>query len=172
MWSHQAPDEACPQTAFTLSLVDGASTQRCFQAQMSASLGLKINQQFDTQQPTGGRSFAAWLLHKVYLHPPTADLQTPAEGLKYRGIEARAPSVHSAPDAMAPSFPDVCLKENMTLADRLYNLQLIQEFCKDNLSSCCHFTLEDMLYASSTIKVPGETQPLSSVLKRLKFKSL
>ncbi|KAM6920961.1 calmodulin-regulated spectrin-associated protein 2a [Xenentodon cancila] len=47
---------------------------------------------------------------------------------------------------------DVCLKENMTLADRLYNLQLIQDFCKDNLSSCCHFSLEDMLYASSTIK--------------------
>uniref|UniRef100_A0A3Q3WFD3 Uncharacterized protein n=1 Tax=Mola mola TaxID=94237 RepID=A0A3Q3WFD3_MOLML len=47
---------------------------------------------------------------------------------------------------------DVCLKENMTLADRLYNLQLIQDFCKDNLNSCCHFTLEDMLYASSTIK--------------------
>ncbi|XP_061594477.1 calmodulin-regulated spectrin-associated protein 2a isoform X3 [Cololabis saira] len=47
---------------------------------------------------------------------------------------------------------DVCLKENMTLADRLYNLQLIQDFCKDNLSSCCHFSLEDMLYGSSTIK--------------------
>ncbi|XP_076581665.1 calmodulin-regulated spectrin-associated protein 2a isoform X3 [Chaetodon auriga] len=47
---------------------------------------------------------------------------------------------------------DVCLKENMTLADRLYNLQLLQDFCKDNLNSCCHFSLEDMLYASSTIK--------------------
>uniref|UniRef100_G3P267 Calmodulin regulated spectrin-associated protein family, member 2a n=1 Tax=Gasterosteus aculeatus aculeatus TaxID=481459 RepID=G3P267_GASAC len=47
---------------------------------------------------------------------------------------------------------DVCLKENMTLADRLYNLQLIQDFCKDHLSSCCHFSLEDMLYASSSIK--------------------
>nr|XP_019954105.1 PREDICTED: calmodulin-regulated spectrin-associated protein 2 isoform X3 [Paralichthys olivaceus] len=47
---------------------------------------------------------------------------------------------------------DVCLKENMTLADRLYNLQLIQDFCKDNLNSCCHFSLEDMLYASSTVK--------------------
>ncbi|XP_032381616.1 calmodulin-regulated spectrin-associated protein 2a isoform X2 [Etheostoma spectabile] len=50
------------------------------------------------------------------------------------------------------SLDDVCLKENMTLADRLYNLQLIQDFCKDNLNSCCHFSLEDMLYASSTIK--------------------
>ncbi|KAK2835391.1 hypothetical protein Q5P01_015875 [Channa striata] len=47
---------------------------------------------------------------------------------------------------------DVCLKESMTLADRMYNLQLIQDFCKDNLNSCCHFSLEDMLYASSTIK--------------------
>ncbi|XP_044056626.1 calmodulin-regulated spectrin-associated protein 2a isoform X2 [Siniperca chuatsi] len=50
------------------------------------------------------------------------------------------------------SLDDVCLKVNMTLADRLYNLQLIQDFCKDNLNSCCHFSLEDMLYASSTIK--------------------
>lgn len=64
---------------------------------------------------------------------------------------------------MAPSaFSDVCLKESMTLADRLYNLQLIQEFCKENLSGCCHFSLEDMLYASSTIKVLGETQPPSA----------
>uniref|UniRef100_A0A673CR42 Calmodulin regulated spectrin-associated protein family, member 2a n=1 Tax=Sphaeramia orbicularis TaxID=375764 RepID=A0A673CR42_9TELE len=50
------------------------------------------------------------------------------------------------------SLDDVCLKDNMSLADRLYNLQLIQDFCKDNLNNCCHFTLEDMLYASSTIK--------------------
>ncbi|XP_074490684.1 calmodulin-regulated spectrin-associated protein 2a isoform X2 [Sebastes fasciatus] len=50
------------------------------------------------------------------------------------------------------SLDDVCLKENMTLADRLYNLQLIQDFCKDNLNNCCHFSLEDMLYASSTVK--------------------
>lgn len=54
-----------------------------------------------------------------------------------------------------PAFTDVCLKESMTLADRLYNLQLIQEFCKENLGGCCHFSLEDMLYASSTIKVLG-----------------
>ncbi|XP_030228583.1 calmodulin-regulated spectrin-associated protein 2a [Gadus morhua] len=47
---------------------------------------------------------------------------------------------------------DVSLKENMTLADSLYNLQLIRDFCRDHLDGCCHFTLEDMLYASSTIK--------------------
>ncbi|XP_030061098.1 calmodulin-regulated spectrin-associated protein 2 isoform X2 [Microcaecilia unicolor] len=47
---------------------------------------------------------------------------------------------------------DICLKENMSLADSLYNLQLIQEFSQEYLNSCCHFTLEDMLYASSSIK--------------------
>ncbi|XP_031431343.1 calmodulin-regulated spectrin-associated protein 2a isoform X3 [Clupea harengus] len=47
---------------------------------------------------------------------------------------------------------DICLKETMSLADSLYNLQLVQEFCKENLNSCCHFSLEDMLYASSSFK--------------------
>ncbi|XP_037105867.1 calmodulin-regulated spectrin-associated protein 2a isoform X1 [Syngnathus acus] len=47
---------------------------------------------------------------------------------------------------------DVCLKQNMTLADRLYNLQLVQNFCSDNLEGCCHFSLEDMLYAPSSLK--------------------
>ncbi|XP_077390103.1 calmodulin-regulated spectrin-associated protein 2a isoform X3 [Festucalex cinctus] len=47
---------------------------------------------------------------------------------------------------------DLCLKQNMTPADRLNNVQLIQNFCRDNLEGCCHFTLEDMLYASSTLK--------------------
>ncbi|XP_051552853.1 calmodulin-regulated spectrin-associated protein 2-like isoform X2 [Myxocyprinus asiaticus] len=47
---------------------------------------------------------------------------------------------------------DICVKETMSLADSLYNLQLIQEFCRENFNNCCHFTREDMLYASSTIK--------------------
>uniref|UniRef100_A0A4W5PJU1 Calmodulin regulated spectrin-associated protein family, member 2b n=1 Tax=Hucho hucho TaxID=62062 RepID=A0A4W5PJU1_9TELE len=47
---------------------------------------------------------------------------------------------------------DICLKETMSLADSLYNLQLVQEFCRDNLNHCCHFSLEDMLYAHSSIK--------------------
>ncbi|KAJ8357209.1 hypothetical protein SKAU_G00200030 [Synaphobranchus kaupii] len=54
------------------------------------------------------------------------------------------------PDAVL--LEDICLKEVMSLADSLYNLQLIQEFCQENLNRCCHFTLEDMLYASSSIK--------------------
>lgn len=60
----------------------------------------------------------------------------------------------------------------MTLADRLSNLQLIQDFCKENLSSCCHFSLEDMLYASSAIKVLGENQlpsPSDKVISNFKY---
>ncbi|XP_058616775.1 calmodulin-regulated spectrin-associated protein 2a isoform X4 [Onychostoma macrolepis] len=47
---------------------------------------------------------------------------------------------------------DICLKETMSLADSLYNLQLILDFCKEHLNHCCHFNLEDMLYAHSSIK--------------------
>ncbi|XP_053342304.1 calmodulin-regulated spectrin-associated protein 2 isoform X2 [Clarias gariepinus] len=54
------------------------------------------------------------------------------------------------PNAVA--LEDICVKETMSLADSLYNLQLIQDFCRENLNNCCHFTLEDMLYASSSIK--------------------
>ncbi|TSY27766.1 Calmodulin-regulated spectrin-associated protein 2 [Bagarius yarrelli] len=49
-------------------------------------------------------------------------------------------------------FEDICVKTTMSLADSLYNLQLIQDFCRKNLNNCCHFTLEDLLYASSSIK--------------------
>lgn len=50
------------------------------------------------------------------------------------------------------SLEDICLKETMSLADSLYNLKLIQDFCRENFNRCCHFSLEDMLYAHSSIK--------------------
>uniref|UniRef100_A0A1A8BE08 Calmodulin regulated spectrin-associated protein family, member 2 n=1 Tax=Nothobranchius kadleci TaxID=1051664 RepID=A0A1A8BE08_NOTKA len=52
----------------------------------------------------------------------------------------------------AVRLEDICLKETMSLADSLYNLQLVQEFCRSNLNHCCHFSLEDMLYAHASIK--------------------
>ncbi|XP_035993977.1 calmodulin-regulated spectrin-associated protein 2 isoform X2 [Fundulus heteroclitus] len=52
----------------------------------------------------------------------------------------------------AVRLEDVCLKETMSLADSLYNLQLVQEFCRNNLNHCCHFSLEDMLYTHASIK--------------------
>ncbi|XP_068177878.1 calmodulin-regulated spectrin-associated protein 3 [Antennarius striatus] len=42
---------------------------------------------------------------------------------------------------------DVCLKDTMSVADSLYNLQLIKEFCGSNLRSCCPLAVEDLLYA-------------------------
>ncbi|XP_074544295.1 calmodulin-regulated spectrin-associated protein 2 isoform X2 [Halichoeres trimaculatus] len=53
---------------------------------------------------------------------------------------------------VAVRLEDICLKETMSLADSLYNLQLVQEFCRNNLNHCCHFSLEDMLYAHASIK--------------------
>ncbi|XP_051977740.1 calmodulin-regulated spectrin-associated protein 2-like isoform X1 [Xyrauchen texanus] len=50
------------------------------------------------------------------------------------------------------SLGDICLKETMSLADSLYNLELIQDFCKEHLNRCCHVSLEDMLYTHSSIK--------------------
>ncbi|CAL8281624.1 unnamed protein product [Lota lota] len=52
----------------------------------------------------------------------------------------------------AVPMDDICLKETMSLADSLYNLQLVQDFCRDNLNHCCHFSLEDMLYTHASIK--------------------
>ncbi|RVE75882.1 hypothetical protein OJAV_G00003360 [Oryzias javanicus] len=42
---------------------------------------------------------------------------------------------------------DVCLKDTMSVADSVYNLQLIKEFCDSNLQSCCQLAVEDLLYA-------------------------
>lgn len=47
----------------------------------------------------------------------------------------------------------------MSLADSLYNLQLVQEFCREHLARCCHFALEDMLYAAASIKVRAPRPP-------------
>ncbi|KAM9493237.1 calmodulin-regulated spectrin-associated protein 3 isoform 3-T3 [Clarias gariepinus] len=48
---------------------------------------------------------------------------------------------------------DVCMKESMSLADSLYNLQLIREFCESCLKSCCPLMLEDMLYSPPELQV-------------------
>lgn len=41
----------------------------------------------------------------------------------------------------------------MSIADSLYNLQFIREFCDSCLKSCCHLALEDMLYTSQELHV-------------------
>ncbi|RXN04422.1 calmodulin-regulated spectrin-associated 3-like isoform X2 [Labeo rohita] len=47
---------------------------------------------------------------------------------------------------------DVCMKDSMSVADSLYNLQLIREFCDSCLKSCCPLVLEDFLYSPSELK--------------------
>ncbi|XP_029913284.1 calmodulin-regulated spectrin-associated protein 3 isoform X2 [Myripristis murdjan] len=47
---------------------------------------------------------------------------------------------------------DVCMKESMTTADSLYNLQFIREFCDSCLKSCCPLMLEDMLYTPQELQ--------------------
>lgn len=57
-------------------------------------------------------------------------------------------------------FVEVCLKDIMSVADSLYNLQLIREFCRDNLRGCCPLVLEDLLYAPSILRVSNERKVL------------
>ncbi|KAF5879816.1 calmodulin-regulated spectrin-associated protein 3-like isoform X2, partial [Clarias magur] len=51
------------------------------------------------------------------------------------------------------ALEDVCLKDTMSVADSLYNLQLIREFCNDHLQGCCPLLLEDLLYAPPILRV-------------------
>lgn len=51
------------------------------------------------------------------------------------------------------SLLDVCMKDSMSVADSLYNLQFIREFCDSCLKSCCHLALEDMLYTPQELQV-------------------
>ncbi|XP_029946343.1 calmodulin-regulated spectrin-associated protein 3 isoform X3 [Salarias fasciatus] len=48
---------------------------------------------------------------------------------------------------------DVCMKEAMSAADSLYNLQIIREFCDSCLKNCCHLALEDMLYTPQELQI-------------------
>ncbi|XP_036381037.1 calmodulin-regulated spectrin-associated protein 3-like isoform X2 [Megalops cyprinoides] len=48
---------------------------------------------------------------------------------------------------------DVCLKDTMSVADSLYNLQLVRDFCDSCLKSCCPLLLEDLLYTPPALRV-------------------
>ncbi|KAM6941296.1 calmodulin-regulated spectrin-associated protein 3-like [Lycodopsis pacificus] len=59
---------------------------------------------------------------------------------------AIAAALHFYCPSMLP-LEDVCLKDTMSVADSLYNLQLISDFCESSLQSCCPLAVEDLLYA-------------------------
>ncbi|KAL4659172.1 calmodulin-regulated spectrin-associated protein 3-like isoform X1 [Arapaima gigas] len=47
---------------------------------------------------------------------------------------------------------DVCWKDTMSVADSLYNLQLIRDFCDGCLKSCCPLALEDFFYSPPVLQ--------------------
>ncbi|XP_028829009.1 calmodulin-regulated spectrin-associated protein 1-B-like isoform X2 [Denticeps clupeoides] len=47
---------------------------------------------------------------------------------------------------------DVCLKEVASLADSVYNLQVLRRFSDQHLNSCLHITTEDLLYCPPVLK--------------------
>ncbi|XP_061459739.1 calmodulin-regulated spectrin-associated protein 1 isoform X2 [Rhineura floridana] len=47
---------------------------------------------------------------------------------------------------------EICLKEVTSIADSIYNIQLLQEFSNEYLNKCFYLTLEDMLYAPLVLK--------------------
>ncbi|KAM4697105.1 calmodulin-regulated spectrin-associated protein 1 [Rhinophrynus dorsalis] len=47
---------------------------------------------------------------------------------------------------------DICLKEVTSIADSLYNIQLLKEFSNEYLNKCFYLTLEDMLYSPLVLK--------------------
>ncbi|KAF6080680.1 calmodulin regulated spectrin associated protein family member 3 [Phyllostomus discolor] len=47
---------------------------------------------------------------------------------------------------------EVCLKDPMSVADSLYNLQLVQDFCASRLPRGCPLSLEDLLYVPPPLK--------------------
>uniref|UniRef100_A0A8D1I8Z4 Calmodulin regulated spectrin associated protein family member 2 n=1 Tax=Sus scrofa TaxID=9823 RepID=A0A8D1I8Z4_PIG len=120
----------------------------------------KLKEHHTVEAPGGQKSASQWFWKLVparYRKEQALLKQLPCiplvENLLKDGADgcALAALIHFyCPDAVR--LEDICLKETMSLADSLYNLQLIQEFCREYLNQCCHFTLEDMLYAASSIK--------------------
>ncbi|XP_068778928.1 calmodulin-regulated spectrin-associated protein 3 isoform X2 [Struthio camelus] len=78
--------------------------------------------------------------------PPVVAMKDLASG------GAIAATIHYyCPDALR--LEDVCLKETMSVADSLYNLQLIQDFCTQYLGTRCPLALEDLLYMPPALKI-------------------
>ncbi|XP_053574066.1 calmodulin-regulated spectrin-associated protein 3 [Bombina bombina] len=48
---------------------------------------------------------------------------------------------------------DVCLKDTMSVADSLYNLQIVREFYTQHLLPSCPLSLEDLLYVPPVLRV-------------------
>ncbi|TSK72021.1 Calmodulin-regulated spectrin-associated protein 1-B [Bagarius yarrelli] len=47
---------------------------------------------------------------------------------------------------------DICLKDVLSLADSVYNIQLLREFSNEYLNRCMYLRTEDLLYAPAVLK--------------------
>ncbi|KAI1886519.1 hypothetical protein AGOR_G00196590 [Albula goreensis] len=81
---------------------------------------------------------------------PTFPLVTGVKDLS-NGCAVAAVIHFYCPDMLR--LEDVCLKDTMSVADSLYNLQLIREFCISCLKRCCPLLLEDLLYTPPGLRV-------------------
>ncbi|KAG5854211.1 hypothetical protein ANANG_G00035360 [Anguilla anguilla] len=81
---------------------------------------------------------------------PTFPLVTGVKDLS-NGCAVAAVIHFYCPDLLR--LEDVCLKDTMSVADSLYNLQLIRDFCESCLKICCPLLLEDLLYTPPGLRV-------------------
>ncbi|KAJ8264170.1 hypothetical protein GJAV_G00146000 [Gymnothorax javanicus] len=81
---------------------------------------------------------------------PTFPLVTGIKDLS-NGCAVAAAIHFYCPDLLR--LEDVCLKDIMSVADSLYNLQLIRDFCESCLKMCCPLLLEDLLYTPPSLRV-------------------
>ncbi|KAL7845082.1 hypothetical protein AOLI_G00232740 [Acnodon oligacanthus] len=65
---------------------------------------------------------------------------------------AIAAAIHFYCPQLLP-LEEVCLKDTMSVADSLHNLQLIRGFCNSHLKGCCPLVLEDLLYTPPVLRV-------------------
>lgn len=91
---------------------------------------------------------------------------SPRDIYRHQGIELY-PDLTCA----LPVWSDICLKEVPSIADSLYNIQLLREFATEYLNKSCYLTTEDMLYSPLVLKVKNVTDIcISKQNSNLKFK--
>lgn len=81
-----------------------------------------------------------------------------AHGLLYQSSQCDIYShqvIELCPDLTGslPVWSDICLKEVPSIADSLYNIQLLREFANEYLNKSFYLTTEDMLYSPLVLKV-------------------
>lgn len=59
---------------------------------------------------------------------------------------------------------DICLKEVPSIADSMYNIELLREFSNEHLNKCFYLKPEDMLYSPPVLKVSPKTLHSQKIL--------